>query len=417
MYIAITSCPAGHMRASTVLSRLLVFLLASAEHVQAAPTDAPRASCVSNRDCNYAGRCAHGRLGASACLCDVGWGGETCQRIVFGASRRCGQGGLCLAGQQGFTSTWGGEAVRADDGSYHIYAAGFDHNSSLSAWLHQSRVVHGRSAHDPLGPYELLDVALGARSLAHWDGLTQHNPAVQRAPDGTYLLFYMGSTESPGGAAHPGVLSCTKFPSMNISVCRQRVGLATASSPDGPWTRRDAPIVDVGPAGAWDDLFTTNPTPHVFPNGSVLLLYKARSKEDPSKMSTGVAFADHWAGPYKRIVSHPVPVSGSCEDAGIYYSEVVGVFRMILHCGCNYQYLWSLDGLNWERTTPQVAWCNVTYVDGSREMLARRERPKWIVDDKGRPVGLLTGVFPTVSHGAASFTMATEILPDDSHLR
>ena len=84
---------------------------------------------------------------------------------------------------------------------------------------------------------------------------------------------------------------------------------------------------------------------------------------------------------------------------------------MILHCGCNYQYLWSRDGLSWERTTPEIPWCNVTYEDGSREKLARRERPKWIVDDKGRPLGLLTGVFPTVSHGGASFTMATEILP------
>ena len=340
-------------------------------------------ACTSNRDCNMAGRCAHGRLGTSACLCDIGWGGETCDHIMFGKSRRCGDGGLCLDGGQGFTSTWGGEAVRADDGSYHVYAAGFDRNATLSQWLDQSRVVHGRSARDPLGPYEFVDVALGARSLAYWDGLTQHNPAVQRAPDGTFLLYYMGSTESPGGAAHSGVKSCAQYPGVNISVCRQRVGLATAASPDGPWTRLDAPIIDVAPKGAWDDLFTTNPTPHVFANGSVLLLYKARSavsqdrqtqrpfwsgfvlntsilprqardrrkeklrrkpafrfvrsQEDPSKMSTGVAFAEHWAGPYKRTVSQPVNVSGVCEDAGIYFSELVEVFRMILHCGCNYQ--------------------------------------------------------------------------------
>ena len=88
----------------------------------------------------------------------------------------------------------------------------------------------------PLGPYEFADVALGSRSLVdRWDGLTQHNPAVQRAPDGTWLLYYMGSTDSPNASSTTGkvrVKSCTKYPHTNISVCRQRV--ATAKSPDGP---------------------------------------------------------------------------------------------------------------------------------------------------------------------------------------
>ena len=57
--------------------------------------------------------------------CDVGWGGDHCEHIMFGASRRCESGGLCLDGADGFTSTWGGEAALADDSSYHIYAAGF----------------------------------------------------------------------------------------------------------------------------------------------------------------------------------------------------------------------------------------------------------------------------------------------------
>jgi hypothetical protein len=72
-------------------------------------------------------------------------------------------------------------------------------------------------------------------------------------------------------------------------------------------------------------------------NGSVLLLYKARSVEDPSVMRTGAAFADHYRGPYRRVVSQPINVSGSCEDAGIYYSQLMKLFRMVLHCGCTYQ--------------------------------------------------------------------------------
>jgi len=55
--------------------------------------------------------------------------GDHCERIKFGKSRKCGEGGLCLHGEgngtapgagTGITSTWGGEAVRADDGTYHV---------------------------------------------------------------------------------------------------------------------------------------------------------------------------------------------------------------------------------------------------------------------------------------------------------
>lgn len=62
---------------------------------------------------------------------------------MLGASRRCSTGGLCLNGADGFESAWGGEAARADDNSYHIYAAGFAENITLGQWLKQSRVVHG----------------------------------------------------------------------------------------------------------------------------------------------------------------------------------------------------------------------------------------------------------------------------------
>jgi hypothetical protein len=47
-------------------------------------------------------------------------------------------------------------------------------------------------------------------------------------------------------------------------------------------------------------------------NGSVLLVYKARSMADFGVMRTGVAFAEHRSGPYKRMESpsHPIDVTG-----------------------------------------------------------------------------------------------------------
>jgi len=197
---------------------------------------------------------------------------------------------------------------------------------------------------------------------------------------------------------------------LNTTTCSQRVGLATSKHPNGPWARLDQPILGAGPRGAWDDQFTTNPTPYVFPNGSALLIYKARSRESMGVMSTGVAFAKHWSGPYERATNHPIDVAPECEDAGVYFSSKMRVFRIVLHCGCNYQSVWSTDGINWRRTAAPQPWCNVKYSDGTSERMTRRERPKWIIDKTGNPAALLTGVEPASSHSGRTFTMAQAIV-------
>lgn len=127
-------------------------------------------------------------------------------------------------------------------------------------------------------------------------------------------------------------------------------------------------------------------------------------------MRTGIAFAQHWSGQYQRV-GGPVDLPTDCEDAGIYFSQSMQVFRIVLHCNCNYQSVWSRDGIAWRRTAPQIPWCNVTYTDGHSELMKRRERPKWLVDAQGQPSLLLTGVQPTVSHEQQTFTMMSEILP------
>ena len=83
-----------------------------------------------------------------------------------------------------------------------------------------------------------------------------HNPDAKRAPDGTFVMFYDGSsTPPPNGAA-----SDSSKVDINPIILRQNIGLATASSPAGPWTRRDSPILEpTGVNGTWDQLFVTNP--------------------------------------------------------------------------------------------------------------------------------------------------------------
>jgi hypothetical protein len=105
-----------------------------------APTP-PTPACTDDIGCNMAGRCVSG-----SCTCDAGWTGEHCERIKFGRSYGCGEGGLCLnhtaaAAATGsgtsyadnFTASWGGEVVRGDnDTDWHMYAASFGQDSTLN---------------------------------------------------------------------------------------------------------------------------------------------------------------------------------------------------------------------------------------------------------------------------------------------
>ena len=44
------------------------------------------------------------------------------------------------------------KVVRADDGSWHMYAASFGHDAGLGSWLSNSRVIHSMSS-APEGTY------------------------------------------------------------------------------------------------------------------------------------------------------------------------------------------------------------------------------------------------------------------------
>lgn len=64
----------------------------------------------------------------------------------------------------------------------------------------------------------------------------------------------------------------------------QRIGVAVADSPDGPWQRFDKPVVDVGvDADAPDALMTSNPAVTPRPEGGVLMVYKAVGKKRPGR--------------------------------------------------------------------------------------------------------------------------------------
>jgi hypothetical protein len=85
---------------------------------------------------------------------------------------------------------------------------------------------------------------------------------------------------------------------------------------------------------------------------------------------------------------------------------------MVLHCGCNSQLMWSLDGVSWEMHGVQQAWCTgFNYSDGTVGKAATRQRPKWILDKHGVATHLTTGVNRPGDGGMGhTWTMAATLL-------
>jgi len=108
----------------------------------------------------------------------------------------------------------------------------------------------------------------------------------------------------------------------------QRVGVATAPSVLGPWTRAEQPVLEVR-KDRWDCVMTTNPTVAVDDNGDILMIYKSISKPYigatlPAAFQLGGAKASQPTGPFSRIQDNPLFSHAGeldLEDPFIWYQD------------------------------------------------------------------------------------------------
>ena len=124
---------------------------------------------------------------------------------------------------------WCGSAIKGDDGKFHLFYSRWPRKLGHLAWVTHSEIAHAVSD-SPFGPWKHHDVALPARGTNFWDGSCTHNPTVIRI-GGKFYLYYMGNYGD-------GVVG----KSLNWTHRNhQRIGVAVADSPNGPWTRFDKP--------------------------------------------------------------------------------------------------------------------------------------------------------------------------------
>ncbi len=293
---------------------------------------------------------------------------------------------------------WCGSAVKGDDGRYHLYYSRWPRGLGHKAWVTHSEVAHA-SSDSPLGPWRHCDVALPARGGSFWDGSCTHNPTVLRI-DGKFYIYYMGN-HGDGVVRQP-----LNWEHRN----NQRIGVAMAESPDGPWLRFDKPVLDVTPdANAPDALMTTNPSVVQRPNGGVLMVYKAVGLKQALPFGGPVvhltATADSPLGPFNK---HPGEVFGvkdvafAAEDPFIWYAAerfwavVKDNSGHFTHRGYSLALWQSDDGFAWRLAAqPFVASpSTIRWAHGRKSQLTALERPQLILED-GKPIAMLCAAADT----------------------
>lgn len=86
-----------------------------------------------------------------------------------------------------------------------------------------------------------------------------------------------------------------------------RIGVATSKHPMGPWTKSgDKPLLDLGPPGSWDDIHVACPVILREAPDKFLMWYCGMGSKEPKKWSIGLATASTPLGPWTKVSTNPV---------------------------------------------------------------------------------------------------------------
>jgi hypothetical protein len=281
-------------------------------------------------------------------------------------------------------NVWCGTMAKGDDGRYHLFYSRWPRALGHAAWVTHSEIAHA-VADRPEGPYTHADVTLPPRGPAFWDGLCTHNPTVLRA-DGKYYLYYVGNT---GDGVAMKTLNWTHRN-------HQRIGVAVADRPEGPWTRMDQPLLDISAdTNAPDALMVSNPAVCRRPDGGYLMVYKAvATKAKPpfgGPVVHLVATSDSPTGPFVKRLQPIFTREGehfAAEDPFIWHDG--DRYRAVLKDnhgtftgkGYSLALFESTDGFDWKPsprvfvTSPEITWAG-----GRRQKLNALERPQLYFED------------------------------------
>ena len=227
-------------------------------------------------------------------------------------------------------------------------------------------VGHERATESwPAVPWDLADLWYATSDDGYvWQ---EQGPAVIRGPRGSYDER---SVFTPDVLAHDGryylVYQVTTAPSHRCTP--ESIAIAWADSPEGPWTKSAAPIVEPDESGevderaqpeqatvkgTWDSLRVHDPA-LLFRDGRYWLYYKGEGIGFSNMESKwGVAVAENPLGPYTKSPLNPISNSG---HEIMVWNYAGGVGGLLTRCGPEKNTIqFAADGINFEVKSTVIA--------------------------------------------------------------
>ena len=260
---------------------------------------------------------------------------------------------------------WCGSVIKVGD-TYEMFASRWPADTKFPEGYRQHSEIVRAEASKPEGPYVFKEVVIGQRAAGKWDSAMAHNPAIYHV-GGTFVLFYIGS---------------------DVGSTRRQIGIATASSVTGPWTRRDKPL-DLGRG-----VDSNNPAAWFEPDGSVKLVWRT------ANLRVCESVAKSFEGPYTLANDNLWPAA-KVED--FFFFKKGDVYHLLCEDNAGNLtghdrkwggHLISTDGLtNWQAAPHPIAYDDtIRWTDGTEFNPVRRERP-WLLIDDGKITYLFNAVF------------------------
>jgi hypothetical protein len=364
-----------------------------------------------------------------SCLCDAAFQGPTCSLLNNATALRLDSG--CDLSAQGW-HVWGSHVVLDPaTGLWHMVASVYPRNQTfLDIWLLDARIIHA-TARTWWGPFctgpGSYTIALDHGAEGAWDRSVMNPKLLQDRVSGRWLLFYTGSAY-----AGPWPVAGRPLPPTRDAQASQRIGVASAPSPAGPFTRLGAPLLQPRPT-KWDARILSNPTVTQLRNGSLLMVYKSSNPASANATQTqvclGVARADAWAGPWARVRDDPIipcpQHSFLGEDPTVWVDAARGTVAHLVfkdfagaftHAGYSGAHAVSGDeGATWSLAQPALAYTTThLWEDGRTRRQRAQERAQVILSAQGLPVAMSFGTDTALNGSQVYWNMIMPLVPYDA---
>jgi len=197
---------------------------------------------------------------------------------------------------------WDPCIVTGGDGKFYLFYSRWPTKLGYDAWCTHAEIAFA-TATNVIGPYEFQGVALPSRGGNFWDGHSVFNTDVVRI-GGKFYLYYTGNRGTTNWTAERAIpMSSEEWWTHRNN---QRIGVAVAESPRGPWQRFDQPLIDVGKN--FGQTIINVPNLVIKPDGGFRLYYKTLG-EGPGKFGSGVFhYGADSKSPLGPFVRYPEPI-------------------------------------------------------------------------------------------------------------